>query len=224
MSVVHLRQVLPLHHVAWLTEIAAWLYSEIEAPTPPEPPPEEINMRQTYSVWQGFKIEDVFGFMLRRDKIVYGRDLLDVSYEIAAAIASHYDRPFFLQPSYSFVRRMTPGFPNPVRWHCDAEAASTVNIMHGPAGCISTWVPLVSVGEDAPSLQFIIGSEGRLRDDRIRPGRHRLDAWVETVEGESYVPIAQPGDVVAFDQYILHRTQQMEVRSPRTSFELRFVS
>ncbi len=46
-----------------------------------------------------------------------------------------------------------------IRWHIDADGAGTS--LYDP--CFNVWLPLVAVGRDLPSLQFVLSSHQRMR-------------------------------------------------------------
>jgi ectoine hydroxylase-related dioxygenase (phytanoyl-CoA dioxygenase family) len=96
-----------------------------------------------------------------------------------------------------------------IRWHIDADAAGTR--CFDP--CFNVWLPLVAVGRDLPSLQFVRSSHQRMRtvplltsDDAVR-----TDEWVaERFQPDLHLTAElDAGDAVIFDHYVLHRTQPM---------------
>jgi len=111
-----------------------------------------------------------------------------------------------------------------VAWHIDADAAAA-----GGYGItsINMWLPLTSVGDAAPSLEFLPGSHRVMRDIPALEGsaRYRSEDWVRTtIPGRTWTPAAAPGDAILFDQFTLHRTQIADFAdASRLSCELRFV-
>jgi hypothetical protein len=107
-----------------------------------------------------------------------------------------------------------------IAWHADADAAGGAE--HDP--CFNVWVPLVPVGKDRPSLQFVLGSHRVMRGLPLRdPQASSLtEEWVkDNLPGDAWTPIMEPGDVVIFDHYTVHRTQPMTHTEPRYSAEFR---
>jgi hypothetical protein len=110
-------------------------------------------------------------------------------------------------------------------WHVDAEAASTR--AHDP--CVNFWVPFAPVGGGrSPTLEFLLGSAPTMRAYQARRTGEtfRLDQWVEMRLGgcRRIVPLLEPGDVVLFDHYTMHRTERVTGLKPvpRITAEVRF--
>ena len=92
--------------------------------------------------------------------------------------------------------------------------------------CINVWMPLESVGRDRPSLEIVPSSNERMRFMPLLPPgptSARDAAFVATL-GASFVPSLDPGDTLVFDQYTVHRTQDIGVPAGtyRTALEFRF--
>jgi len=202
-----------------LVSLTAWLYGEIERGLGDAPSPRRRNLTQTHGVWRGFRIEDVRDFLSIDEQARYlYAVLID---EVAADIRRQIGTTLEFSPKFSFFRRAVVGAPSSVNWHCDAEAAGTLE--RGGDG-LSVWVPLEPVGRDLPSLEFILGSQAKMGLEAQLVGAHRPDDWVDKMFGDRWVPmIDNPGDAVVFDQFVLHRTQQMAADAPRTSCEFRFM-
>lgn len=120
----------------------------------------------------------------------------------------------------SFFRRHENALRH-VPWHIDADAAAVAGIAKES---VNVWLPLEDVGETAPSLEFILGSNAIMRElPLLDAHRARTDEWVkENTSNRRWTPSACLGDALIFDQYTLHRTQQMPARARRLSCEFRF--
>jgi ectoine hydroxylase-related dioxygenase (phytanoyl-CoA dioxygenase family) len=109
-----------------------------------------------------------------------------------------------------------------VEWHADADAATIFRVA---ASAINVWMPLDAVGTDLPSLEIVPRSHTAMRRVAMLTGkdRHRDDAFVRTL-GPSSIPQLQLGDALIFDQFTLHRTQNVGARQAvRKACEFRFV-
>jgi hypothetical protein len=119
----------------------------------------------------------------------------------------------------SFLRRHV-GVGKKVPWHIDADAAYI-----GRDACFNVWLPLESVGRISPSLEVIYDSHRKMRSIPLLDGseRYREDDFVRNI-GSPSTPMLEPGDVLAFDQFTLHRTQCIGSENTiRTACEFRFV-
>jgi hypothetical protein len=118
----------------------------------------------------------------------------------------------------SYFRRHN-GSTTHIPWHFDAGAAGTVK--YDP--CFNTWVPLVQVGESSPTLQFIPKTAALARDSIN--AEHHYPRCTEIASGFDeaswLTPKLDPGDIVIFDHWTLHRTQPLSGKM-RTSAEIRF--
>jgi hypothetical protein len=127
-----------------------------------------------------------------------------------------------LLPDRSWLRRHV-GIAAKVPWHVDADAAAIVGFAEE---CFNIWLPLDEVGRDLPSLDVVPRSHKAMRKIPLLTGseRYRDDAFVSAI-GRPYTPILRPGNALVFDQYTLHRTQQIgSAQSVRTACEFRFIS
>lgn len=115
----------------------------------------------------------------------------------------------------SYLRRHQ-GSTTHVPWHFDAGAAGTSEF----DPCWNVWMPLVPVGEHSPTLQFIPGTSEAMKKGALpcyRPGYPNP----ETIPKDGWLtPVLEPGDVVIFDHWTLHRTQPIAGKI-RTSAEIR---
>jgi hypothetical protein len=106
-----------------------------------------------------------------------------------------------------------------VVWHRDAHAVKT----NDDGDCFNCWVPVDSVGVDRPSLQISCGSH---RDWSIRPVDYAsLDNPTHDEVVANYpieTAMLDPGDILIFSHFTLHRTQPMEESHGRISGEYRF--
>jgi hypothetical protein len=222
---IKLPQFLSAPAVANLIQITDWLYSTLNSA---ETTGQKLRktaaaeyLLSTNRLWSGLQLDSVREFLADQN-----RDLLPrfdaVVAEIERGVAHLLGDGWEWRPEGSFFRRLAKA-PSHVAWHSDAEAASTLKL--GPRA-ISMWVPLVSVGETMPSLEFVRGSHHVMRNPEtpMPPDRHRPEEWVNaTVAGERIAPRAEPGDVLVFDEFTLHRTQPLSGHSSqRTSCEFRF--
>jgi ectoine hydroxylase-related dioxygenase (phytanoyl-CoA dioxygenase family) len=109
-------------------------------------------------------------------------------------------------------------------WHIDADGAS---LLKTADYSINMWLPLDPVGDDAPSLEFIPGSNKTMRNLPIlaTTEAYRTPEWVnENFTNQPWTPHAVPGDAILFDHWTLHRTQRVSRENVlRTSCELRFI-
>jgi hypothetical protein len=222
---IKLPQFLSTEAVTTLIQITDWLYSTVNAAETSGREPRKTAAAEylltTNRIWSGLQLDTVREFLADES-----RDLLRrfdaVVAEIERGVMHLLGDGWEWRPEGSFFRRLTKT-PAHVPWHSDAEAASTLKL--GPRA-ISMWVPLVSVGETMPSLEFVRGSHHVMRNPEtpMPPDRHRPEEWVNaTVAGERIAPRAEPGDVLVFDEFTLHRTQPLSGHSSqRTSCEFRF--
>jgi hypothetical protein len=125
-------------------------------------------------------------------------------------------------PKRSYFRRQR-GMGKKVGWHADADGATIFRIA---ASVINVWVPLDAVGTDLPSLEIVPRSHTALRGVAMLAGnnRSRDDAFVSALGVSSSIPQLELGDVLIFDQFLLHRTQHVGAEDAvRTACEFRFV-
>jgi hypothetical protein len=124
-------------------------------------------------------------------------------------------------PKRSYFRRHV-GMALKVPWHIDADAASIYRVA---GSAINVWMPLDAVGTDLPSLDFVPRSHTVMRSVPLLTGndKYRDDAFVDTI-GAPSTPQLAIGDALIFDQFVLHRTQQVgSANAVRTACEFRFV-
>lgn len=163
--------------------------------------------------WGGMSIDEMLGCMADPDSL---RAILDRFTALLPGAT--------LLRSLSVIRRRVKHRTS-MPWHVDAEAASTR--AHDP--CVNFWMPFAPVGGGrSPTLEFVLGSAPAMRGYRaLRTGEtFRLDQWVEMRLGHSrrFMPLLEPGDVVLFDHYTMHRTERVSGLKPipRISAEIRF--
>ncbi|PIQ27419.1 hypothetical protein COW36_22725 [bacterium (Candidatus Blackallbacteria) CG17_big_fil_post_rev_8_21_14_2_50_48_46] len=123
----------------------------------------------------------------------------------------------------SLPRRQSHQWPQRViPFHQDAEFL-------GGCPAINFWIPLNACGQNAPGLEllrepqqklwFQIGSDRQTpfveqRDERIVLAQNRKDAF--------WKPEMEPGDLLVFDSYLLHRTSLLpSMWETRYSLEIR---
>jgi hypothetical protein len=160
-------------------------------------------------------------------KIVRPDILVQLDEVIGAAdkrFRSLFEGNWWFDPNFSFVRRHR-STRNYLKWHIDADAANTISSTNY---CINTWLPLDPVGDTAPSLEIIPGSNEVMRTVPVLKGpeKMRSDAWVkDNIHAKSWTPHAVPGDAILFDHWTLHRTQRLSKENLlRTSCEFRFLT
>ena len=93
------------------------------------------------------------------------------------------------------------------------------------ASVINVWMPLDAVGTDLPSLEIVPRSHTAMRRVAMLTGkdRHRDEAFVRAL-GPTSIPQLQLGDALIFDQFTLHRTQNVGAKgAARKACEFRFV-
>ena len=125
------------------------------------------------------------------------------------------------QVNRSYFRRHR-GMGKRVGWHADADGATIFRIA---ASVINVWMPLDAVGSDLPSLEVVPRSHTALRGIPMLTGnnRSRDDAFVSAL-GPSSIPQLELGDALIFDQFVLHRTQNVGAEDAlRMACEFRFV-
>ena len=130
---------------------------------------------------------------------------------------------------FTTIQRHTPGRSETrVSWHVDANfigASGTQRVV---------WVPVDTVGRDAPGLEFAIPQKPVLKQTIseqftiARPnGGVLTDQNLQEIFGDSYRswrPVLEPGDCVMFDQWAVHRTDPQLDAAPRTAIEFRMYS
>jgi ectoine hydroxylase-related dioxygenase (phytanoyl-CoA dioxygenase family) len=92
--------------------------------------------------------------------------------------------------------------------------------------CVNIWIPLVSVGQDRPSLELIPNTFSGMRvvPPLLAYNAGRTDEWIHErfPNYPTMVAVLNPGDAVLFDHFTLHRTQPMTTQAgPRVSGEFR---
>ena len=109
-------------------------------------------------------------------------------------------------------------------WHTDADAAGSAP--YDP--CFNVWLPLMPVGIVLPSLELMPDTERPMRkmprapveDGKVWSDRWRIEHFPDA---KVECPVLNPGDVVIFSHYILHRTQPLPTQvGERISGEFRF--
>lgn len=126
-----------------------------------------------------------------------------------------------LLPERSFFRRHI-GMTKAVPWHIDADAAVVATLADQ---CINVWLPVDRVGEDLPSLEIAHGSRDHMRGVPLLSAAeaYRDDAFVAAHGWQTFAPRLNVGDALLFDQYTLHRTQNVPGADiVRTACEFRF--
>jgi hypothetical protein len=208
-----LHDAIPSWVVPVLARIAEGLYADDDLHMHDD----HFDLHRTRSEWGGLMLERVLQLLLVRGRIEEAALLQEIAARVGGAGYQALYR-------FSFFRRLTPDRPAGAPWHCDAEAASTAQAPGGAENCVTAWIPFESVGLALPSLEVLAESNAIMRKEELMPGTHRTDEWVDALPGERLVPALDPGDMLAFDQFTLHRTQQIPVTAPRTTLELRFTS
>jgi ectoine hydroxylase-related dioxygenase (phytanoyl-CoA dioxygenase family) len=183
------------------------------------------------SEWGGMQLDAVQTFFSKRRFFTRSiaqptaQRISSAASEIAALVSQLKGPGWHWRPSASYFRRQMKGHASTTHWHIDAEAASTLNL---GKSCVTVWVPLIHVGgeTDIPSLEFVRGSSRYTPSQwgELKLCTNRPDEWVATMPGERWTAEAFPGDILIFEQFTLHRTQNVATQSiHRTSCEFRFV-
>lgn len=116
-----------------------------------------------------------------------------------------------------------------VKWHLDANFSGLSRPF------LIFWVPLSDVGVDAPGLEFCLPTKplslaelnARWTPLAAETENHAFDdSALDTLFGAGGYRVTNfelaRGDVLVFDQHVLHRTQNLKTPSkPRISFEFR---
>jgi Phytanoyl-CoA dioxygenase (PhyH) len=149
-------------------------------------------------------------------------DLIDTIHEVGLGrlLAEHFGERPSLSLYKSVLRRVRPG-PAHADWHQDgAFLGEDIRV-------VNVWLSLSHCGRDAPGLDIIprrldhiveTGTDGAHFDWSVGHGK------AEEVSGGSIVrPLFEPGDVLLFDQYFLHRTaNDPEMTNQRYAIETWF--
>jgi len=177
-------------------------------------------LRFHFDLWHGVWLRPLPRF-LRKTQPDLARRYEQILGRIEAQVQRTFgpDWRFFAKRSY-FRRHM--GMIRKVPWHVDADAAAIFQVA-GEA--INVWMPLDRVGTDLPSLEVVPHSNDVMRKIPMLAGkeRYRDDDFVGTI-GKAAAPQLEPGDALVFDQFTLHRTQNVGAKDiVRTACEFRFV-
>lgn len=174
-------------------------------------------LEENYVKWNGIWLEPL-DQLLEQEQ----RDLLPEYHRLMGLVSGrardHFGRGNRLYPHRSYFRRQE-GRSKKVAWHVDAEAAAIAR-----PKSFNVWVPLDNVGERLPSLEVVPKSHVRARSEPQRLGYdHGENAAYVATFGPSIAPKLAPGDALVFDQYTLHRTQDVpDGAFTRTACEFRF--
>jgi Phytanoyl-CoA dioxygenase (PhyH) len=173
-----------------------------------------------FNLWHGVWLRPLPKFLRRTSPELqqrYQRALASVEAEVRRRFGA--DWRFF--PKRSYFRRHI-GMVQKVPWHIDADAASIYRVA---GSAINVWMPLDTVGTDLPSLDYVPRSHAVMRTVPMLTGqeKYRDDDFVHGI-GAPATPQLGVGDALVFDQYTLHRTQQVGTdKTVRTACEFRFV-
>jgi ectoine hydroxylase-related dioxygenase (phytanoyl-CoA dioxygenase family) len=141
---------------------------------------------------------------------------------LQAALRQHLGTKLQLVASQCWVRRAQPAH----QWHQDGALHFDFNAGAASAAALLTmltcWIALDDCGVDAPGLQWLQPSPGRLllpdelRDESLR-GCFDASAFMQ--------PALGAGEALLFGGALVHRTYwQPTMTRPRTSIELRFIA
>ena len=184
---------------------------------------ERISHRQLrfhFNLWHGVWLRPLPKF-LRKARPDLAQRYDQVLGRIEAQVKRTFGPDWQFFPKRSYFRRHM-GMIRAVTWHVDADAAS-IFLVAGEA--INVWMPLDKVGTDLPSLEVVPHSHEVMRKIPMLAGkdRYRDDAFVGTI-GQASAPQLDVGDALIFDQFTLHRTQNVGSKDiVRTACEFRFV-
>jgi len=172
------------------------------------------DFEKNFRTWRGVWLEPLPRF-LPSD---LARRFEHLATRIQDCVRDLFGHEWTFYPARSYFRRHE-GAARMVPWHIDADAAALAK-----SECINIWLPLDRVGTDLPSLDVVPHSHLAMRAVPLITDndRWRDDAFVEKI-GPFMAPVMAPGDAMAFDQYTLHRTQQVGGTGlVRTACEFRF--
>ena len=102
------------------------------------------------------------------------------------------------------------------------NAATIFRLENGLLPMLTSWLPLVPCGDDAPGLEFVA-----VPIDNLLPPNALPDQSLRATHASEkfWKPLMQPGDVVLFRSGVIHRTHVTPaMQSDRTNIELRFVA
>jgi hypothetical protein len=139
---------------------------------------------------------------------------------LGSLIAAHFNERPLLSTYKSILRRIPPGPPH-ADWHQDGA------FLGGGIRVVNVWICLSHCGRDAPGLDIVprrldhiveTGTEGANFKWSVAPDK------AEEVSGGSVLrPVFEPGDVLLFDQFFLHRTaNDPKMTKPRYAIETWF--
>jgi ectoine hydroxylase-related dioxygenase (phytanoyl-CoA dioxygenase family) len=208
--------------VGSLRQIVDSEYARIEQPSTNI----EREISATSASWGGIAIDHVR--WLAPDPKLCVSLLNQVIAQLSAAVGRCSAMNAAFEPGLSYIRRHKNSATF-APWHLDAHAAGT--IQRDPV--FNAWMPLVPVGSDCPSLEFIVGAHRKTRAGEYEHQQtgHPLDPgyptaeWIEQhgANGNHICLFMEPGDVVIFDHWTPHRTQVADFAPYiRTSAEMRF--
>jgi hypothetical protein len=173
-----------------------------------------------FKVWDGVWLKALPAF-LRRVRPDLAESYAQSLRAIEAQVQRRLGHEWRYFPKRSYFRRHL-GMGKKVAWHIDADGATIFRVA---SSSINIWMPLDPVGTDLPSLEIVPRSHAAMRRIAMLAGnnRSRDDAFVSTI-GASSTPQLDVGDVLIFDQFLLHRTQNVgSENAVRTACEFRFV-
>ncbi len=145
---------------------------------------------------------------------------------------SRFGKPPALTLGFVTIRRQAPGAPQTrVGWHLD------LNFVYDQSPFLVAWVPLEDVGRTRIGLEVCVPKRQTPVSDIVAPWVRRAAAGGSMVftddevadtfgaDGYDVRPLRmQAGDAAVFDQFVLHRTQQLaQATDVRHSFEFRMV-
>jgi ectoine hydroxylase-related dioxygenase (phytanoyl-CoA dioxygenase family) len=209
--------------VADLKRIADQVYDLIEAPIAP-PGPNAWLVREvatSSATWGGIPIDHVKS--LAEDSSAAETCVSSIIETLARAAAPTSRSKATFRSELSYVRRHRNKLTF-APWHFDALAAGSIK--QDPV--FNAWVPLVDVGLNCPSLEFVPGSAHMMRsggfDQKPDEPGFPTDLWMNTHANANHIcAVMKPGDIVVFNHYTLHRTQVADFGNyTRTSAEMRF--
>jgi hypothetical protein len=175
---------------------------------------------ENFRVWDGVWLKALPAFLRRtRPDLAdrYAQSLRLVDAQLKRALG----RQWRYFPKRSYFRRHV-GMGKKVAWHVDADGATIFRVA---ASSVNVWMPLDPVGSELPSLEIVPRSHAVMSRVAMLAGnnRSRDDAFVSTL-GATSTPQLDVGDVLIFDQFLLHRTQNVGAENAvRTACEFRFV-
>ncbi len=144
---------------------------------------------------------------------------------ILEAVAKRLGGPLAIDRSLGYARAKLASQRRVLPFHQDARTG------YWEIPTIAMWMPLVACGVDAPGLEVVPRRLHSLFPVGLYGGRERADYQSYPASAIDdlippwavLAPLLEPGDVLLFDSYVLHRTQRLPgCQGRRVNFDARF--